>query len=183
MTIGDKIKKIRTFRNMTQAELGAALGWGDKGANRLAQYETNYRVPRKDLVTEMAKILDVNPLALHEPTTMDASELMEILFWIDEFNPGMINLFQLETYPGENSNSSDDTAIRYHDSDSWPAHSPVGMWFNYGILNNFLKEWTLRKEELKSGVITRDEYFEWKINWPQTCDGCGKYEPKKKWRI
>ena len=60
MTIGDKIKKIRTFRNMTQAELGAALGWGDKGANRLAQYETNYRVPRKDLVTEMAKILDVN---------------------------------------------------------------------------------------------------------------------------
>ena len=101
MTIGDKIKKIRTFRNMTQAELGAALGWGDKGANRLAQYETNYRVPRKDLVTEMAKILDVNPLALHEPTTMDASELMEILFWIDEFNPAAINLFQLETYPGE----------------------------------------------------------------------------------
>ena len=97
MTIGDKIKKIRTFRNMTQAELGAALGWGDKGANRLAQYETNYRVPRKDLVTEMAKILDVNPLALHEPTTMDASELMEILFWIDEFNPAAINLFQLET--------------------------------------------------------------------------------------
>ena len=95
MTIGDKIKKIRTFRNMTQAELGAALGWGDKGANRLAQYETNYRVPRKDLVTEMAKILDVNPLALHEPTTMDASELMEILFWIDEFNPAAINLFQL----------------------------------------------------------------------------------------
>ncbi len=102
MTIGDKIKKIRTFRHMTQAELGAALGWGDKGANRLAQYETNYRVPRKDLVTEMAKILDVNPLALHEPTTMDASELIEILFWIDEFNPAAINLFQLETYPDSN---------------------------------------------------------------------------------
>ena len=182
MTIGDKIKKIRTFRNMTQAELGAALGWGDKGANRLAQYETNYRVPRKDLVTEMAKILDVNPLALHEPTTLNASELMEILFWIDEFNPGMINLFQLETYPDEKSNSSDDTAIRYHDSDSWPAHPPVGMWFNYGALNDFLKEWTLRKEELKSGTITRDEYFEWKITQPQTCDGCEKYESKKKWR-
>ena len=153
MTIGDKIKKIRTFRNMTQAELGAALGWGDKGANRLAQYETNYRVPRKDLVTEMAKILDVNPLTLHEPTTMNASELMEILFWIDEFNPGMINL-----------------------------HPPVGMWFNYGILNDFLKEWTIRKEELKSGEITQDEYFEWKINWPQTCDDCGKREPSKQWR-
>ena len=101
-----------------------------------AQYETNYRVPRKDLVTEMAKILNVNPLTLHEPTTMDASELMEILFWIDEFNPTAINLFQLETYPGEKCNSNEDTAVRYHDSD----------------------------------------------NWPQTCDDCGKHEPKRKWR-
>ena len=55
------------------------------------------------------------------------------------------------------------------------------MWFNYRVLNDFMKEWVLRKEELKSGEITRDEYFEWKINWPQTCDGCGKYEPKKQW--
>lgn len=45
-----------------------------------------------------------------------------------------------------------------------------------------MKEWILRKEDLKSGVITRDEYFEWKINWPQTCDDCGKFEPKKQWR-
>ena len=181
MTIGDKIKKIRTFRNMTQAELGFALGWDEKGANRLAQYETNYRVPRKDLVIEMAKVLDVNPLALLDPTTMSAEELMEILFWLDEFNPSMINLFQLETYPGEKCNSIEDTAVRYHSSDNWPAHPPVGMWFNYGILNDFMKEWAVRKEELKSGKITRDEYFEWKINWPQTCDGCGKFEPKKHW--
>ena len=70
--------------------------------------------------------------------------------------------------------------VYYHDNDSWPAHAPVCMWFDYGVLNDFLKEWVVRMDELKSGVITRDEYFEWKINWPQTCDGCGKYEPKKK---
>lgn len=62
------------------------------------------------------------------------------------------------------------------------AHAPVCMWFNYGVLNDFLKEWVVRMDELKSGVITRDKYFEWKINWPQTCDGCGKYDPHKKWR-
>ena len=155
MTIGDKIKKIRTFRKMTQAELGAALGWGEKGANRLALYDT---------------------------TTMDATEFMELLFWIDEFNPSAINLFQMETYPGEKCNSSEDTSVRYHDNDSWPAHPPVGLWINYGLVNDFMKEWVLRKEELKSGEITRNEYFEWKINWPQTCDGCGKHEPKKQWR-
>ena len=182
MTIGDKIKKIRTFRKMTQAELGAALGWGEKGANRLAQYETNYRVPKQELVTEMAKILNVNPWTLYDATTMDATEFMELLFWIDEFNPSAINLFQMETYPGEKCNSSEDTSVRYHDNDSWPAHPPVGLWINYGLVNDFMKEWVLRKEELKSGEITRNEYFEWKINWPQTCDGCGKHEPKKQWR-
>ena len=68
-------------------------------------------------------------------------------------------------------------------NDSCPAHAPVCMWFDYGVLNNFLKEWVVRMDELKSGVITRDEYFEWKINWPQTCDGCRKYEPKKQWAL
>ena len=29
-----------------------------------------------------------------------------------------------------------------------------------------MKEWVIRKEELRSGKITKDEYFEWKINWP-----------------
>ena len=182
MTVGDKIKRIRTFRNMTQKEMGEALGWGEKGANRLAQYETNYRVPKKDLLTEMAQILDVNPMTLYESTQMDASELMELFFWIDEFNPSAINLFQLEKYPGEKCNSSDDTSVRYHDTDSWPAHSPVGMWMNYGVVNQFMKEWLIRKEELKLGQITKDEYFEWKINWPQTCDDCGKKEPLKAWR-
>ena len=182
MTIGDKIKKIRTFRKMTQAELGAALGWGEKGANRLAQYETNYRVPKKELVTEMAKILNVNPWTLYDATTMDATEFMELLFWIDEFNPSAINMFQMETYPGEKCNSSEDTSVRYHDNDSWPAHPPVGLWINYGLVNNFMKEWVVRKDELKSGKITKDEYFEWKINWPQTCDDCGKHEPMKQWK-
>ena len=44
----------------------------------------------------------------------------------------------------------------------------------------FLKEWVVRMDELKSDVITKDEYFEWKITQPQTCDGCEKYESKKK---
>ena len=44
------------------------------------------------------------------------------------------------------------------------------------------KEWQLRKKQLREGEITKEEYLEWKLNWPQTADGCGRYEPKKKWR-
>ena len=30
--------------------------------------------------------------------------------------------------------------------------------------------------------ISKAEYMEWKVNWPQTADDCGKFEPRKKWR-
>lgn len=61
MTVGDKIKKIRTFRGMTQKELGLAIGFEEKGAdNRIAQYETNYRVPKRELLDKMAEALRVD---------------------------------------------------------------------------------------------------------------------------
>ena len=61
MTVGDKIKKIRTFRGMTQKELGLAVGFEEKGAdNRIAQYETNYRVPKRELLDKIAEALRVD---------------------------------------------------------------------------------------------------------------------------
>ena len=60
MTIGEKIKYIRIFRGMTQQQLGVAIGLSAKGAdNRMAQYETNYRVPKKDMLEDIAEALDV----------------------------------------------------------------------------------------------------------------------------
>ena len=58
--------------------------------------------------------------------------------------------------------------MRYNDSDDWPAHPPVGLWFKYGVVDDFMREWLVRKNELKAGEITRDEYLEWKLNWPNT---------------
>ena len=182
MNFNLKLKKIRQFRGMTQKELALRLGIGEKDGHRIVQYENGSGVPKKDLVDQIAKILDVNPWTLYDTAGRDASEMLELLFWLDEFNPSSINMFLPETYPDEKCNDNGDTTVRYHDNDEWPAHPPVCLWFNYGILNDFLKEWLIRKNELKNGEITRDEYFEWKINWPMTCDDCGKHEPKKKWR-
>lgn len=41
MTIGQRIKKIRNFRGMTQKQLGMLLGFGDNGDVRIAQYESD----------------------------------------------------------------------------------------------------------------------------------------------
>ena len=73
--------------------------------------------------------------------------------------------------------------MRYNDSDDWPAHPPVGLWFKYGVVDDFMREWLVRKNELKAGEITREEYLEWKLNWPETCDDCGKCTPKKFYKI
>ena len=155
MILGERIKRIRTFRGLTQRELGLKLGYEERNADvRVAQYESGYRVPKKDTLMEIARILNVNYINL-------------TFFWLDEDNRNTFHLFQLVRNPGK-CNVSDDKSVRYNDSDEWPAHAPVGMWLDYGLVNEFLREWCLRKEQLKNGEISEDEYFEWKINWPAT---------------
>ena len=167
MTLGERIKRIRTFRGLTQRELGLKLGYEERNADvRIAQYESGYRVPKKDTLIEIAKILKVNYTNFITVTPGCAEDIMQMFFWLDEDNRNIFHLFQLVRFPDKYS--FDDVAVRYNDSDDWPAHTPVGMWIDYGLVNEFLREWCLRKEQLKNGKISEDEYFEWKINWPST---------------
>lgn len=150
--------------------------------NRIAQYETNYRVPKKDMLVQIAKALDVNVMNFTGSTPGCAEDIIFTFFWMDKDNRGTINLFQLVRNLGK-TNASDDRAVRFNDNDDWPAHAPVGIYFDYGIVNDFMREWLKRKEELKAKEITNDEYLEWKLNWPSTCDDCGKHKPAKDWHM
>ena len=48
MAIGDRIKRARNFRGMTQKELGMAVGLDEKSADiRIAQYESGTRTPKE----------------------------------------------------------------------------------------------------------------------------------------
>ena len=51
MNFNLKLKKIRTFRKMTQKELSEKIGLTDQ--HRIVQYEKGVRVPKKDLVDKM----------------------------------------------------------------------------------------------------------------------------------
>ena len=182
MTVGDKIKKIRTFRGMTQKELGLAIGLEEKGAdNRIAQYETNYRVPKRELLDKMAEALRVDRQNFYTIAPGSAEDFMRTFFWLDEDSPGSIRLFQLVRNPGK-TGASDDTSVRYNDNDDWPIHPPVGIYFQYGLVDEFMHEWLLRQQELDAGEITRDEYFEWKLNWPATCDDGKESQYYVTWR-
>ena len=101
MTVGEKIKKIRTFRGMTQKELGLAVGFEEKGAdNRIAQYETNYRVPKRELLDKIAQALRVESQNFYTLRPGCAEDFMRTFFWLDEDSPGSIRLFQLVRNPG-----------------------------------------------------------------------------------
>ena len=61
MVLGERIKRIRTFRGLTQHELGLKLGYEELNADvRIAQYESGYRIPQNNTLMEMAKILNIN---------------------------------------------------------------------------------------------------------------------------
>lgn len=177
MTIGKKIKFIRKLRKMTQQELGVSIGLEEKGAaNRIAQYECDYRVPQKDMLIDMAKALNINSLNFISEVPGSAEDIIQTFFWLDEDNHGAINLFSL-IRNNKKEKPSTQVVARYDDNDDyWPDTAPVGMWFNYGLVDEFMREWMVRKQELANKEITEDEYLEWKLNWPNTCDVCVKSE-------
>ena len=65
MAIGQRIKFFRNRKGMTQKQLGEQLGFMGKTSDvRMAQYESEARVPKIDLVKQMSQIFDVNTHAL-----------------------------------------------------------------------------------------------------------------------
>lgn len=187
MSISEKIKRVRTFRGMTQKELADKLGLGEKGANRIAQYEMGYRTPKKDMLNKMAEIFDIHPYFLENADDdgglMEGSigGIMESLFWLDEVRWGAL---QLITFQRSESRYSqiESKIVTYDDNRAWPPYAPTGLWFRESGLDSMMREWAIRKEELLDGKITRDEYFEWKLQWPLSCDDCGQHEPERQWR-
>ena len=58
MAAGKRIRFFRNLRGLKQKELGTAVGFSSTTAEaRIAQYETELRLPRKDLLTKIASWL------------------------------------------------------------------------------------------------------------------------------
>ena len=162
MTIGEKIKRIRQHRKMTQKELGDAVGLT---ANRIAQYEMGYRVPKDALVEKFVEALGVSRESLLESNGM-AVAMLEQLFWLDEEAPGIIQLAETERSKVP-YNANPGLSLRYDDNDRWPTHPPAALWFDFPMLDDFLRSWARIQRLLREGEISQEEYFEWKIRWPE----------------
>lgn len=81
MSVGEKIKRIRNFRGLTQKELGNLIGFNDSTADvRIAQYESGTRTPKMDILSKIVEVLDVNMNSLREPCAYSEEDVMLMLF-------------------------------------------------------------------------------------------------------
>ena len=146
MAIGQRIKYFRNRIGMTQKQLGEKLGFKGKTSDvRMAQYESEARVPKIDLVKEMAQIFDVDARAITVPN-------------IDTYVGLMHTLFALEDMYGLKITNVDDQPYLCLDrSISVPGSS----------VDEMLRAWMKQADKLENGEIRKEEYDEWRYKYPE----------------
>ena len=145
MAIGQRIKFFRNRKGMTQKQLGEQLGFMGKTSDvRMAQYESEARVPKIDLVKQMSQIFGVNTHALTVPD-------------IDNYNGLMHTLFTLEDLYGLKITELDGEVC---------LHLDKGMGANYITMFEMFTAWKEQAEKLKNGKISKEEYDNWRYNYP-----------------
>ena len=146
MAIGKRIRFFRNRKGMTQKQLGEILGFLGKTSDvRMAQYESEARTPKQDLVKEMANIFDVSPRAITVPE-------------IDSYIGLMHTLFALEDMYGLKVKNVDGQPHLCLDSSiSTPGSS----------VDEMLRSWMEQADKLKNGEISKEEYDEWRYKYPE----------------
>lgn len=81
MNTGKKIKLIRTFRGLTQKELGEACGIHEVA---IRKYELGKNLPKPEQLRKIAEALNVNVNALAEFDIEADGDVIPLLFAIDE---------------------------------------------------------------------------------------------------
>ena len=144
MAIGNRIKFIRNLRNLTQKELGLKVGFPERAADvRIAQYESEKRIPKEDLVGSLADALDVSSYALTVPDIDTDIGLMHTLFTLEDTSGFRINRI------------SGELCITLDKYDR-----------NHTSMFNMLNAWLSENEKLQSGEITKD-YDNWRYHYPR----------------
>lgn len=147
MAIGNRIKFFRSRQGMTQKQLGEMLGFLGKTSDvRMAQYESESRTPKQDLVKELAGIFDISTEAITVPD-------------IDTYTGLMHTLFALEDIYGLKITEVDGKPMLTLD----PSISAPGSQ-----IDNMFHAWMEHAKMLSTSKISKEEYDKWRYNYPNS---------------
>ena len=86
-SIGGKIKKYRELRGWTQKELGLRAGFAESSADvRIAQYEKNKRIPKENVLKDIAVALGIDETVFFDADLLDKNRMYHALFDIEDFH-------------------------------------------------------------------------------------------------
>ena len=127
-------------------QLGEVLSFLGKTSDvRMAQYESEARVPKHDLLKEMADIFDISTHALTVPD-------------IDTYIGLMHTFFALEDMYGLKIDEMDgEVVLRLDKSD----------YSTYSSMNKMLRTWLAEAKKLETGESTKEEYDDWRYKYPE----------------
>ena len=146
MAFGKRIKLFRTMRGLTQRQVGEILGFNGAATEvRMAQYEAEAREPKAALVEQMANIFKVSPKAISVPE-------------IDTYDGLMHTFFALEDMYGLKIAEIDGELCLHLDRTLNP---------DMNLLDLF-ELWHKQSMRLANGLITKDEYNDWRYNYPKS---------------
>ena len=144
MAIGERIHYFRLLRGMTQKQLGNAVGFTENTADvRIAQYESGVRTPKAEIVSALARELDVSVHALTVPDIDTEIGLMHTLFTLED-----TSALKIGEIDGE-------LCIRLD------KHSP-----RYQAMFEMLSAWQHQAAQLAAGEITQADYDRWRRYFP-----------------
>ena len=141
MDIGERIRFVRKLKGMTQMELAEKVGLGndDNARTRISQYENGIRTPKEETLEKISEALGVTSLYLSTKDRTYAYDVCMFLFEIDNLSNIKIKKEDEETY--------------------W-----LDINYTY-YFKEMYDEWMKKKSELEQGLITKEEYIMWKINY------------------
>lgn len=146
MAIGKRIKFFRNRKGMTQKQLGEILGFLGKTSDvRMAQYESEARVPKSDLVKEMSNIFEVCPHALTVPDIDSYIGLMHTLFALEDMYG--LKISEVDGEPCLRLDKSNDST--------------------FTSMFDMFRAWQQEAAKLERGEITKEEYDQWRYNYPK----------------
>lgn len=146
MAIGQRIRFFRNRKGMTQKNLGEILGFVGKTSDvRMAQYESEARIPKQELVKNIAHFLDVSTHALTVPDIDTYIGLMHTFFALED----MYGL-KIDEVDGE-------VCLRLDKSD----------YSTYTSMDKMLRAWLAEAKKLESGESTKEQYDDWRYKYPE----------------
>jgi len=148
MAIGERIKRIRNFRKLTQRELGIAIGFAPNTADvRIAQYESGKRTPKEKYVEAIAHVLNVTPIALNVPDIESYYGVAQTLFTLEDLYG--LKIEEFDWNEGKICMTLDKAKL-----------------YDFREMSGIFGSWKEEAQKLQKGEITQEDYDNWRYRYP-----------------